>query len=416
MTITSETAFTEYLKKVKARQRQLNADDISVENITVTNQSLEGFLIHRMTFIKCIFKNCRFEDFEFNGIEFINSDFKDCIFQNTIIMDCSLASCTLEDSFSNTLLFGMTSLEDVKFIKGEFQFLTFSDCGFQKVEFKETWFLHSKFELGDHFYLYKSQLFFLRAVLQFVTYYGLDLTESKFEGCEMGSSFIDCVLSSKTFINTEKISKNSNRISGIDFFTINKSEELPEDILKSVFGILNKNVKEIISNLTTEPMYYSVFISYSFKDAHIGRKLAELLRKFGVEIFFWEHDAPGGMKLKKIMIDNIRHYEKFLFIASADSLKSAACHYEITEARKKYYESWAEIFVPIHIDNYLFTVRKEDIPSKLSENFWENIEELKEFHSLDFTFIKNNLKRIELNPLFQKLLNTLKIKKDGNTH
>ncbi len=171
--------------------------------------------------------------------------------------------------------------------------------------------------------------------------------------------------------------------------------------------------KKIISHLTTEPVFHSVFISYSFKDAHIGRELKRLLTKNGVKTFFWENDAPGGKKLKKIILDGIRDYEKFLFIASEHSLKSEACHYEITEAKEKYYKTWADIFIPIHIDNYLFTLRKDDIPNKLSKTYWENIEELKEFNSLDFTFVKN-IDEIELSNQYQNLLNSKKIKKDGN--
>ena len=89
------------------------------------------------------------------------------------------------------------------------------------------------------------------------------------------------------------------------------------------------------------------------------------------------------------MSENIRDFEKFLFIASENSLKSVACHYEIEKAREKYESTWKEIFVPIHIDNFLFEVKKVDIPSKDRNRYWKNIKQIREFRAIDFTSILN---------------------------
>src|SRR5690606_13287225 len=177
---------------------------------------------------------------------------------------------------------------------------------------------------------------------------------------------------------------------------------LSEDTLQKVFGINNRNIKQLIIDLTIQPQFHSVFISYSFKDAGIAKELRRLLTKNGIKTFLWENDAPGGKKLKRIMIDEIHSHDKFLFIASENSLKSEACHYEISEARTKYIKSWLNLFVPIHIDHFLFQVRKEDIPNKFSKKYWQNIKELRETNSLDFTISKDP-KDIEGTLQFSKL-------------
>jgi uncharacterized protein YjbI with pentapeptide repeats len=406
MTISSEIEFIEYLKA--ERKILTNANDITVFEVTIEGLGFTYFHLSRFKFIGCIFSNCHFDSFEFNGIDFKNVSFAGCFFQNVIVMDCSLLDCKFERPFSNTLLFGMTSFENVEFNDVEFQFTTFSDCRFDNVIFNQGWFHIGKFETGDYTYMFKSRLIFKTISLSSVTFDNLDLTETVFKDSGTGINLVNCNISCTTFIENK-----SKGVSSVDFFTLLKSEPLPEDVLKSVFGITNKSIKEILAQLTTEPNFHSVFISYSFKDADVGKELKRLLLKNGVKTFLWESDAPGGRKLKKIMIDGIREYEKFLFIASVHSLKSEACHYEISEARAKYYELWSDIFVPIHIDNYLFKVRKEDIPKKLSQTYWENIEELKEVHSLDFTFATNK-DEIESNIQFEKLLNALKLKKDGH--
>jgi hypothetical protein len=78
------------------------------------------------------------------------------------------------------------------------------------------------------------------------------------------------------------------------------------------------------------------------------------------------------------MSGNIKKHDKILFIASANSIKSKACQYELSEGRKKQGSSWETVFFPIHIDDFLFTVKKSQIrPTSMTEEYWENIKELK---------------------------------------
>src|SRR5690606_16631448 len=138
--------------------------------------------------------------------------------------------------------------------------------------------------------------------------------------------------------------------------------------------------------------FKKVFISYSFKDQLFATQLERCLSLNGVKTFLWEKDAPGGEYLEDIMSSNVRTHDTILFIASENSLRSKACQFELSEGRKKQEETWKNVFFPIHIDNYLFEVKKNQIrPVDKADEYWNNIEELKRTNSKDFTAFANTI-------------------------
>lgn len=170
-------------------------------------------------------------------------------------------------------------------------------------------------------------------------------------------------------------------------------------------------IKDQISYLANPfSEYRSLFISYSFKDKLFVNRLNDYLLKNGVNTFLWEKDAPVGEPLKNIMFDNVHKYDRVLFVASENSLKSQACHYELTQAREKQDKLWKTILFPIHIDNFLFKVRKENIrPRDKVEEYWMNICELREINSLDFTEPSVILDKEKFDEKINKLLINLEI-------
>jgi len=132
--------------------------------------------------------------------------------------------------------------------------------------------------------------------------------------------------------------------------------------------------------------YNSVFISYSLIDAEFAQRLNTILNDNGINTFLWELDAPYGKSLEKIMIENINKFDKLLFIASANSIKSSACQFELTNGRLKQDKLWQNILFPIHIDNFLFEIEKYNIrPRNKQDEYWLNITELRELNSADFS-------------------------------
>ena len=158
--------------------------------------------------------------------------------------------------------------------------------------------------------------------------------------------------------------------------------------------------------LTENIEYQSIFISYSFKDKQFAKNLFDQLKLKNIETFLWEYDAIGGETLPNIMSNNIKNKDRILFIASANSIKSKACQFELSQGRKKQAESWKNVLFPIHIDNFLFEVKKDDIrPKEFQDEYWENIEELKNLNSLDFCEFKE--KELSSNNSFDLLFHKL---------
>jgi hypothetical protein len=91
------------------------------------------------------------------------------------------------------------------------------------------------------------------------------------------------------------------------------------------------------------------------------------------------------MGLKEIMEKNVMEHDRILFVASANSIKSEACQFELSECRKKQAKTWEDTLFPIHIDDFLFEVKKDQIrPVTATEEYWNNIEELRRINSADF--------------------------------
>jgi hypothetical protein len=156
----------------------------------------------------------------------------------------------------------------------------------------------------------------------------------------------------------------------------------------------------------------SVFISYSFQDSLFANQLNNLLIDYDVKTFLWEKNAPGGKTLKSIMLENVNKFDRLLFIASENSIKSIACQFELTQGRIKQEKLWKTIFFPIHIDNFLFEVEKDQIRPKTKMNeFWENISEIKDINSMNFTeFNIKNIDSIKFEKKVRKLISDLEKK------
>jgi len=207
----------------------------------------------------------------------------------------------------------------------------------------------------------------------------------------------------------DTLTKNTSAKWSMDYkcwYVLDTNENL-DSITKalSIFSHVKYLKKGEEFNLFSQ--YNSVFISYSLVDAEFAQRLNTILNDNGINTFLWEVDAPYGKSLKKIMIENINKYDKLLFIASTNSIKSPACQFELTNGRLKQDKLWQNILFPIHIDNFLFEIEKYNIrPINKQDEYWLNITELKALNSADFSkytgneynkqeFIEKTLKLIE---------------------
>jgi len=388
-----------------------NIESIKLKNITLPKIEFSNFSFNGCTFYNIVFES------SFTSIQFTNCIFKNCEIYNGLIFGCNYIDCLFIDTIIDDIVFVNTNFSNTIFQQkadnhgkmkyafilrnSSFEYCTFSDITFRDINFQSVSIFNTHIDAG-------KSLRIENGLLNICNFSMSNLSNSLFENCILDQTcFVACTLHNASFAsNTINRSKNNCYI---DLQTILKSEL--NKTTYSIFGIHNDEAKDFIKSMVTEIKFQSVFISYSFQDKEFARYFNERLRIYGVNTFLWERDAPGGKRLKHIMSENIQKHDRLLFIASHNSLKSEACHYELNEARERQNKEWKDIYYPIHIDDYLFTVSKDDIPRKFRDGFWENIEEVKEFHSKDFSMFKTeeDFKSPEFDDAVKALIKDLKL-------
>lgn len=370
-----------------------------------------------------------FTNIKFSNIKFINCNFKSSGFNTNIEFGiCIFESCKFENIDADNFNFYECDINKTDFIESRFSFSMFSSVLFNDVKFEncneliELYFIGCNFSglqfnysnlyytrfLGNNFYKNKFLLTFYDSVINNCHFSEFDLSYSEFGECNLDkTTFSNCVLCNKSINHTN--SSYNKEFSYIDFQTLLNSKSIDRSVLRKCFGLDESIISEKILNMVEKAEYQTVFISYSFKDKKFANTLNERIKKIGITTFLWEKDAPGGKGLKKIMRENIKNRDRLLFIASENSIRSNACQFELSEGKKKQNLLWNEILFPIHIDNYLFQIEKDEIrPLEKQEEYWSNIIELKEINSIDFSKVMVDLGGEEFDLQISKLIEGLK--------
>lgn len=415
-----ELALNEYLKKKdESINNYLDAtlfrgdaktdDLVIVTGITFKNFDFWGINIDCIQFKECIFEECEFHhDVSIGACIFNNCEFKSIRFDDVHFSECDFINTTFKYCQHTYNIFGDCLFVDSSFVDSkEMLEMYFGCCIMKKLTFNDCYLTHSRFEdfkeADGNILIIKNSIFETTSFLQFNLKLSLFIN-SKLSLC----SFSNCTLSSSTIDDQTKAT--AKEYSSIDFQTIINSSDLSALALNQCFGIQERSIKEYILGLTTKIEFQSVFISYSFKDKTFAKRLNDALKSKGILTFLWEKDAPGGKGLKKIMKENIRKHDRILFIASENSIKSKACQFELSEGRKKQDELWSEVFFPIHIDEFIFKVDKEEIrPLSLQNEYWDNICALKDINSLDFSaFNRTDFNQEKFDEIILSLVKELK--------
>jgi uncharacterized protein YjbI with pentapeptide repeats len=387
-------------------------------------------------------------DIEFRNLSlggtYQNCKFTNCSFKNIFgfflkLKDCKFINCKFENSrFSHFEDIVIGSWDGIQFDKCYFTNVQFDEGEMYNIFFNECNFTHFKIDciqptINVNFYkcninesffngtkhyeeseIYKDEildLFFNECRIDDSVFNGADLRNSVFMNARIYKSvFLDCKLSRYTLVESKE-NKYPDYVS-LDFQTILKSDTLDFNILKKYFNIHTPDIKKIALGITSEINFKTVFISYSFKDKILANYINDELFKNGVKTFLWEKDAPGGQLLEDIMENNIKKHDKILFIASQNSIKSKACQFELSKARKKQEDTWSsDLFFVIHLDSFLFEVEKNKIrPISKADEYWENISELRRVNSQDFSmFNTDNMEYEKLEIAIRNIISELKI-------
>lgn len=375
--------------------------------------------------------NLEFEDRHFSCTEFMNCAFQNCTFTSTFIASCTLNTCIFDNCTFIWSKFLESDLINTKFTNCVVSGLELCDVVIENSSFidcreildliiRGTWERHISFincylafldiePNGEN----SEKIDFSECLIEESSFDRINFSKSRFSNCSLAiNQFSACTLSENTLSNNNETPGQEYNL--IDLRTILNSDNLSGSVLEQIFGIHNIAIKDYIHGLTSKIEFQSIFISYSFTDKEFAHKINNELKDKGIFTFLWEKDSPGGITLKEIMSSNIDAKDRVLFIASKDSLKSEACHFELIEGRKKQEASWEDVLFPIHIDNYLFEVKKENIrPLEVQDDYWKNIKELKSLNSLDFSDFTTDKKydKTEYEKLIYRLIKGLRKRK-----
>ncbi len=339
-------------------------------------------------FVSTRFTNCTFKSVNFSGVIFDNCEFDNCIFlacdftwvkfYNPALKSCKFNYCTiagmeLNDSESyNTTFENCNELSDLIVRGYGDRDLNFSSCYLYGLRLEP---MQTK---------YRDRLVFEDCVIKESNFDRIDFSDSCIAHSSLSlNQFSSCTFTDNTFLGDN--STAGNEFNMIDIRTILNSTPIANHNLETLFGIHNSEIKDYLHDLTTEIKFQSVFISYSFEDKEFANTINDFLRRKGVFTFLWEKNSIGGESLDYIMESGIKEKDRVLFIASENSIKSKACQFELTQGQKKQEITWENTLFPIHVDKFLFSLKKEQIrPVNKQEEYWSNILELRKLNSLDF--------------------------------
>jgi hypothetical protein len=141
--------------------------------------------------------------------------------------------------------------------------------------------------------------------------------------------------------------------------------------------------------------YFSVFICFSARDEAFAKKLSDCLKKRGVDTYFFKEDHRVGT-IKSVEQAEIAQRDKIVFIASKNSIASEECQEELSLGLRKRQEALnrpdsdqalRDIFVPIDIDHYIWSVTENDLERILSngQEAWKNVRMVKQQVTADLS-------------------------------
>lgn len=346
----------------------LSINERDFESIEFKNCIFDKCEFYFCIFSSCTFINCQFVNCRFTWSKFLDLDLFSCLFESCIILGLELSDVIFRDS----LFKDCSEILDLIIRGDRDRKITFQNCYLHFLDIEP---------IGENC---EEKIDFIECILAESSFDRVDFSSSFFSDCSLSlCQFTSCSFSRNTFNANNQTPGNEYNM--IDIRTIINSAPLDPYNLSSLFGIQNSDIKEYLIGLTTKIEFQSIFISYSFEDHKFAKLINEELSRRGILTFLWEKDSPGGKQLEHIMSDSVKDKDRVLFIASADSLKSTACHFELSEGRKKQEKIWQDVLFPIHIDNFLFEVKKEIIrPINSQEEYWQNILELRRLNSLSF--------------------------------
>lgn len=173
-----------------------------------------------------------------------------------------------------------------------------------------------------------------------------------------GTNFGEAIAFNITFGNVdlsqvqglETIKHQGPSIIGID--TIHLSQgKIPEIFLRGT-GVPETFIASIPSLITAmKPIqFYSCFISYSHKDEAFAKRLHADLQAKGVRCWFAPEEMKIGDKIRPVIDQAIRVYDKLLLVLSKNSIDSDWVEKEVETAFEKEKQPGRVVLFPVRLD------------------------------------------------------------------
>jgi hypothetical protein len=146
--------------------------------------------------------------------------------------------------------------------------------------------------------------------------------------------------------------------SEISLSTIYRSKgQIPEVFLRGC-GVPEDFITYMRSLTAQSIQFYSCFISYSSKDQEFAKRLHAELQAKGVRIWFAPHDLSIGARIRSVIDESIRLYDKLLLVLSEHSVSSQWVEQEVETAlaRERAQEGKTVLF-PIRVDDAIMEVK-----------------------------------------------------------
>ncbi len=135
----------------------------------------------------------------------------------------------------------------------------------------------------------------------------------------------------------------------LDHHTLMRSGRLPDVFLRGC-GLPDSLINYLPSLLNEPVQFYSCFISYSSRDEEFAKRLHADLQNHGVRCWFAPEDMKIGDRIRPVVDESIRVYDKLLLILTEQSIKSAWVEKEVETAFEKEQRQHQTVLFPIRLD------------------------------------------------------------------
>jgi hypothetical protein len=147
--------------------------------------------------------------------------------------------------------------------------------------------------------------------------------------------------------------------------TLMRSEgDIPEVFLRGA-GLSDTFITSVRS-LAQHPIeYYTCFISYSSKDQEFAERLYADLQQKGVRCWFAPEDMKTGDKIRHLIDESIRLYDKLLLVLSKHSIESQWVEHEVEMALAKEQKVKRTVLFPLRLDTAIMDMEQDGWPSEV---------------------------------------------------